>query len=75
MTVRRMEKLNAIKRIVNGKNCYIDKNNIKTNIRYIPELRETSQTEVVVRGGMNCGMSNPCCAVMCYTCCNVKNEY
>jgi hypothetical protein len=42
-----MEKLNVIKCIVNEKNCYINRKNMKTNMRYILKLQEVSQTEVV----------------------------
>jgi hypothetical protein len=45
---------------------------MKTDMRYIPELQEARQME---GGAANYDMSNPCCATMCYTCCNVKNEY
>jgi hypothetical protein len=45
---------------------------MKTDLRYIPDLQEASQTEV---GVVNYDMSNPCCAAMCYRCCNANNEY
>jgi hypothetical protein len=35
-----MEKLNDIKCIVNKKDWYIDGKNMKTDMRYIPELQE-----------------------------------
>jgi hypothetical protein len=41
-----MENLNDIKHIVNEKGCYIDGKNMKTNMRYIPELQEVSRTKV-----------------------------
>jgi hypothetical protein len=74
MTDWRMEILNDVKCIINGKDCYIDGKILKTDMRYIPELQEARRTKVVV-GGVNCDMSNPCCASICYTCCNTKNEY
>jgi hypothetical protein len=37
-----MESLNDVKRIVNEKDCYIDRKILKTNMRYIPELQEAS---------------------------------
>jgi hypothetical protein len=43
-----MEKLNVIKHIVNGKDYYIDEKNMKNDMRYVPELQEASQMEVVV---------------------------
>jgi hypothetical protein len=48
-------------------------------MRYIAELQEASQTEVVVGeggwGAANCDMSNPCCVAIYYIFCNAKNEY
>jgi hypothetical protein len=77
MTDRRMESLNDVKHIVNGKDRYTDGKILKTNMGYVPELQEeASRTEVVVGGGaVNCNMSNPCCTAICCTCCNAMNEY
>jgi hypothetical protein len=47
---------------------------MKTDMRSIRELQEACQMELVV-GGVNCDMSNPCHAAMCYTYCNANNEY
>jgi hypothetical protein len=53
----RMKKLNDIKCIVNRKYCYIDGKNMKTDMRYIPELQEASRTEEVVVVGVGGGSS------------------
>jgi hypothetical protein len=76
MTDRRMESLNDVKHIVNGKDRYTDGKILKTDMGYVPELQEeASRTEVVVGGAANCNMSNPCCTAICCTCCNAMNEY
>jgi hypothetical protein len=52
MTDRRMESLNDVKHIVNGKDRYTDGKILKTDMGYVPELQEeASRTEVVVGGG------------------------
>jgi hypothetical protein len=50
MTNWRMEILNDVKCIINGKDYYIDGKILKTNMRYIPELQEARRTKVVVGG-------------------------
>jgi hypothetical protein len=76
MTDRRMESLNDVKHIVNGKDRYTDGKIPKlTWDMYLSSRRKQAEQRWWGGGAVNCNMSNPCCTAICCTCCNAMNEY